>query len=126
MVFIGFLFLLLSANLAYSSQDTSLSVITKSQEMIDDEKALREKIDKREKMFLKKTVIKGITLIDKEKIMEILQPFRNHWISKDDIQIIMDSIAVVYKEKGYYERIETMFYKINRNTLTITVKERND
>ena len=120
------LFLLLSANLAYASQDTSMSVITKSQEMINDEKAIRERIDKDEKMLLKKAVIKGITLVGKEKITEILQPFKNHWISKDDIQAIIGSIADIYREEGRFERIEGISYKVNKNTLDIKVKEKDD
>ncbi|MEK6732337.1 MAG: POTRA domain-containing protein [Candidatus Omnitrophota bacterium] len=124
-VFIGFLFLLLGANFAYSSQDTSASAITKSQDMIQKEESLRGKLDKNEKMYLKKVVVTGVTLIDREKIEEILQPFKNHWISKNDIQLILDSITTTYKEKGSYDKIEDISYKINKSALHIMVKEKD-
>jgi len=124
-VLISFLFLLLSANLAYSSQDTSISTITKSQDMIQKEEALREKLDKNEKVYLKKAVVTGVTLIDKEKIKEIVEPFKNHWISKNDIQIILDSITAAYKEKGYADKLGSISYKIRRNNLNIIIMEKS-
>jgi len=123
-VFVSFLFLLLIANLAFAGQGMSTSTITRSQDMIQKEEALREKLDKNEKMYLKKAVVSGATLIDKEKIEEILQPFKNHWISKNDIGIIMDTIAADYKERGVYDKLENISYKINRSSLSIIIKEK--
>jgi nicotinate-nucleotide adenylyltransferase len=117
------LFLIFGANIAYSSQDTSASTITRSQEMIEKEKFLREKIDKDDKVYLKKAIATGVTLIDKEKIKEIIEPFKNHWISKNDIQIILDSITAAYKEKGYADKLGSVSYKIRKNTLNIIIME---
>jgi hemolysin activation/secretion protein len=122
-VSIGFLFLLLSANVVYASQDMSTSTITRSQEMIEKERFLREKIDKDDKVYLKKAIVTGITLIDKEKIEEIFKPFKNHWISKNDIQIILDSITAAYKEKGCADKLGSASYQIRKNTLNIIIVE---
>lgn len=121
----AFLFLMFNS-VAYSSQNESASTIARSQEMIEKEESLRENINKNEKMYLKKIAITGATLIDKEKIKEALRPFKNCWISKDDIQLIIDSISAIYQEKGYSEKIEGISYKINRNILNIAVKEKNN
>jgi len=118
------LFLIFSANIAYSSQDTSASTITRSQEMIEKEKFLREKIDKDDKAYLKKVIVKGGASADKEKLKEILAPFKNLWISGNDIEIIMDSIAADYKERGIYDKLEKISYQINRNVLYIAIEEK--
>jgi len=118
-------FLLLMFNsVAYSSQNESASTIARSQEMIEKEASLRENINKNDKIYLKKAVIKGATLIDKEKIKETLRPFKNCWVSKYDIQLIIDSISAIYQEKGCSEKIEGISYKIDRNILNISVKEK--
>jgi|GEM_PF-305597 len=118
-----FFMVFLASQIAYSAQDDSAGAVMRSQEMLDNEKMLREKVDKNDKMLLRKAVIKGITLIDRRKTMEIFAPFKGHWISKDDIHLIIDSIFAAYKEKGYFEKIERIDYKISKNTLTIIVKE---
>ncbi len=126
-VLAGFLFILLGNGLIYASQDNNpAGTIMKSQEIIEKEKTLREKLDKNEKMYLKKAIVTGATLIDKEKIKETLKPFKNHWISKNDIQLILDSISSIYKDKGYSDKIEEISYRINKSTLTIKVKEITD
>jgi len=121
----AFLFLMFNSA-AYPSQNESASTIARSQEMIEKEESLRGNINKNEKMYLKKIVIEGATLIDKEKIKETLQPFKTRWISKDDIQLIIDAISAIYQEKGYAEKIEGITYKVNKNTLNISVKEKNN
>lgn len=119
MILVASLSWLFASGIAYSSQDNSVSTITRSQEMIEKESALRENINKNDKIYLKKVVIKGAASIDKEKIKEMLRPFKNYWISKDDIQSIIDSISAIYQEKE-------ISYKINKNTLNVSVKEKNN
>jgi hemolysin activation/secretion protein len=111
-------------NFAIAAQDTSVSTITKSQDMIDKEEALRQKLEKDEKIYLKKVIVTGVTLVKKEEIREILQPFKNHWISKNDIQMIMDSITLAYKNKGYHDKLTEISYKVNKSTLHIIVLEK--
>ncbi|MCX5693220.1 MAG: nicotinate-nucleotide adenylyltransferase [Candidatus Omnitrophica bacterium] len=123
-VLAGLLFILLGNGLIYAGQDNSpAGTIIKSQEMIEREKTLREKLDKNEKMHLKKAIVTGVTLIDKEKIKEIIDPFKNHWISKNDIQLILDSITAAYKEKGYADKLGRISYKIRKTTLNIIITE---
>jgi len=115
-----------ASGVAYSSQNESASTIARSQEMIEKEASLRENINKNDKIYLKKVVIKGATLIDREKIREVLRPFKNCWVSKDDVQLIIDSISSIYQEKRLSEKIDGVSYKINKNILNISVKEKNN
>jgi len=121
-------FILISFFLTYNycfcaEEGASASSITRTNEMIEKDRSLRENITKDEKMLLKKVILTGITLVDKERIREVLKPFRNHWISKSDIQLIIDSVLAIYKDQGYGARISSISYRVNRAVLYITIEE---
>ena len=80
------------------AQTSTASSIEKSQEILEKEKALRERIEKEEKVFIKKIIVTGVALINKEKIKEVILPHENHWLTKKEILAILDSISAVYKK----------------------------
>lgn len=99
------------------AQGTTASQIERTQEILEKEKALRERIEKGEKIFVRKIIVTGFTLISEDQIKEITLPFKNHWIFKDDIQLILDSIVAAYQRNGYNGRIANISYQIRKNRI---------
>jgi len=99
------------------AQETSASQIERAQETLEKEKVLRERIEKGEKIFVRKIVITGVTLINEDQIKEITLPFKNHWIFKDEIRLILDSIVAVYQRNGYNGKIADISYQIRKNRI---------
>lgn len=118
-----FLFLGVNNRVIYCAEDASVSKIQRSQEILEKEKALRERIEKGEKVFIKKITVSGITLLKENQIKKAILPFKNRWLSKDEIQGIVDLIIATYKQSGYSEKVPKIFYKIKKNNLNITVEE---
>ena len=62
------LFLFLSFETTCFAEQPSASQIERTQEIIQEEKILRDKLKTGEKVFIKKIIVKGITLLDDDEI----------------------------------------------------------
>jgi len=98
--------------------------VERSQEILREEEALRAKIEKEEKVFIKKILVNGSLLLDKDEINEIILPFMKHWLDKTDIEQILGSFSQAYYQKGYAGLPIKISYQINKNILIITIKEK--
>jgi len=67
--------------------------------------------------------VEGVSLLSKEQIEEIILPFQKHWLSKDEIQQIIDLIIHAYKQEGYEESPVKISYEIEEKRLKIQVEE---
>jgi hemolysin activation/secretion protein len=106
------------------AESVSPSQIQREQEILEKEKALREKIEKKEeKIFIKKILIKGIRLLTEDQIKEIILPFQEKWLTKKDIQQLIDLIIQAYHQKGYNESDLKISYEIKKKCLKIQVEE---
>lgn len=94
--------------------------IQRAEEILEKEKILREKLEKKEKIFIKKIIIEGASLISEEKLEEIILPFPRKWLSKEDIQQILEQILQAYKQKDKEPEIS---YQIRKRQLKILIKE---
>lgn len=101
----------------------SVSQIEKSQQDLEKERALRAKIEQEEKVFVKKIIIEGATLISAERIKEIILPFQKRWLSKEEILQILHSLTAAYKEKGYSDQPAKISYQIKKASLKIKIEE---
>jgi hemolysin activation/secretion protein len=119
-----FIFSLKAVSLAVPPPSQEMSGQEKTREILEKERALRERIEKGEKVFIKKIIVSGITLIKEDEIKKIISPFKNHWLSKDEIQGILDSINVTYEQNGYYGKASKISYQIKKNSLKIIVEEK--
>jgi len=118
-----FLFSGINNGVIYCTENTPVSKIERSSEILETEKKLQERIDKGVKVFIKKIIVSGITLIKGDQIKEIILPFKNHWFSKDEIQVVLDSINAGYEQNGYYGKVSKISYQIKKNNLKIIVEE---
>ena len=104
-----------------SFAQTSASQIERTQEDLEKDRMLRENIEKGQKVFIKEIIVKGITLLTEEQIKEIILPFQKHWLSKDDIQRIIDSLQQSYQQKS--QAIPIISYQVKGRKLIIDVEE---
>ena len=86
------------------------SRIEQSREDLDKEEALRKRISQEEKVFIKKVVVSGITLLDKEQVRETLLPYEGHWLSKEDIAEMLNSILQLYQKYNYQPGYYNSFF----------------
>lgn len=101
----------------------SVSQIERTREITEKEAALRNKLEKENKWFIKKIIVKGATLLSKDEIREIVLPFENHWLSNDDIKEIINLIKVAYRQKGYNNQPARIIHQVMRNFLKIKIEE---
>lgn len=121
-VILFFLCSLIEARGAAFAQ-TSASQIERTQEMTQNEEVLRNKIEEPKKSFIKTIIVQGASLLSKDQIKEIVLPFQNRWLSKDDIQEIMRSLSAAYGQKGYQNQPAGISYEVKKNSLIISIKE---
>ncbi len=105
-----------------SFAQTSASQIEKAQQDLEMEKALRTEVEKGQKVLINKIIVKGVTQLTEERIKEIILPFQKHWLTKDDIQRIIDSLQQSYQQKS--QTIPTISYQVKGRKLIIDVQEK--
>lgn len=117
-------FLFLSFETACFAEQSSASQIERSQEILKEEEVLRDKLKTEDKVFIKKIIVKGVTLLDEDEIKEIILPFQKHWLSKTDIQQILDAIGQAYKQKGYAGQPLKISFEVKKSCLRINIEEK--
>jgi len=106
------------------AQSSSASQAQRTEELLEKERQLEEKIQQPEKIYIKNIIVQGASLLDQEKIKEIIEPFSKYWLTKGDIQKIMDAIKVAYQKKGVLEQLVKVSYEVNEESLLIKVEEK--
>jgi len=110
----GYIFLsCFTLKISFAAPETA-STIGRSQEILREDKALRQKIEQGEQFFVEKIVLKGASKLSQEEIRDIIVPFQDSWMTKKDIQQIIDALKSAYEKKG----IET-----NRFQMACELKE---
>lgn len=105
-----------------SAQD-SASKIQRTQDMLEQEKILRKKLEELEKIYIKEITIKGVTLLDDQKINAIISPFVKHWLTQEDLQQINDLFIQAYAAKRQPEMPPEISFTFEDDTLIITIIE---
>jgi len=102
----------------------SASTIERSQEILQEDKALRQKIEQEEGFFVKTIVLKGALRLSEGEIKDTIAPFQGQWMTKEDIRQTMDSLKSTYEKKGVETSRVNASYELKKDrTLEITVKE---
>lgn len=97
--------------------------IERSQEIIQNEEALRSRVGQESKVLIKKIIVQGANLLTTDEIKKLTLAYENHWLSKSDINEIIDLLKAAYKQKGYDNQpVETSF-RIKKGYLKIRIKE---
>ncbi len=97
--------------------------IERSQEIIQNEEALRNRIEQENKVLIKKIIVQDADLLGAEEIKKITLAYENHWLSESDINGIIDLLKAAYKEKGYSQQPRKITFRIKSHILKIHVLE---
>jgi len=102
----------------------SASTIERSQEILREDQALRQRIEQEEKFFVKSIILKGCLRLSEEEIKDIITPFQEEWVTKGDIQQIIDALKLKYAKKGIGANHLEASYELKKGgALEITVNE---
>jgi len=112
-----------TVSFSISFAQVSSSQIIRSQEILEIDKALREKLQEEEKVFIKKISVEGASLLTEDELKEIISPFQKKWLTQTKIQKILGSIREAYIKKGYQNQLLDVSFEIERKELKIKVKE---
>lgn len=121
-MFIRVLFLivsLLSVQFACYGEPISGSDILRNQELIKQDQELREKAIET-KVYIKKIVVTGATLLSQDEIKEITSLFEKKWLTKFDIQTMEDLIKQAYSKKGVPPEQIQLSFEVKKGVLTIS------
>lgn len=115
------LFLILGFFYLSIAQTPPTGQIERSQEILQKEGIFKDKIEKQEKIYIKRIIVKGATLLDQEQIREIILPFQRHWLTKDDIRHLVDSLKQSYQQQS--REVPVISYVVEGGKLIIEVKQ---
>ena len=114
---------LLAAGYAFAEAPT-IGTIDRSQEMIREDEALRQRIGQQEKFFVKTILLKGSLKLPAQEAEELTAPFQGQWLTKEDILQLVDSLKSVFVKKGIPAgRINTSYELKKDKILEITIDE---
>jgi hemolysin activation/secretion protein len=105
-----------------SAQD-SASKIQRTQDMLEQEKILRKKLEELQKIYIKEIAISGVTLLNDQEINTIISPFVKHWLTQEDLELIDELFMRAYAAKRQPEMPPKITYMFEDEKLIITVTE---
>ena len=114
------MFCLFFANCLFAQH--SASQILRTQELFENEKQLRKRLEENRK-FIKQIVVQGSTVLLDNQLDKITASFQRRWLDKRDIQRLIDLIKSAYDELGLIDRIEDVLYRIKGKRLLIEIEE---
>lgn len=97
--------------------------IQRSEEITDQETSLRNKLNRESKVYIKQIMIKGASLISADKMSQIILSFQKHWLSSNDIQLIIDLIKQAYQQSGFKDKPVKIEHRLKNHSLNIYVQE---
>lgn len=101
----------------------SASEIERSQQLLEEQKKLRERIYEEDGIFVERIILKGVGSLNSEKIDAILGPFQQKkWFSRRDIQDLIETIEAAYKNNKL-PILPKVSYRVVDSSLEITVEE---
>ena len=102
---------------------TSVSQMQRAQDMLEKERALSQKLEEPQKIYIKKIIVEGALLLSADEVKKIVSAFERHWLTKLDIERILEALKQAYKDKGYTGEPLKISYQIKQKSLIIRVEE---
>lgn len=95
----------------------------RSEELLRQNKELRDRIEKEEKVFIEKIVVKGASALSKKQLDELTLPLEKQWLSQSDIAGLEDAVRQLYIGNGHKKNPPGISSRISQDILEITVQE---
>ena len=102
---------------------TSVSQMQRAQDMLEKERTLSQKLEEPQKIYIKKIIVEGALLLSADEVKRIVSAFEKHWLTKLDIERILEALKQAYKDKGYIGEPLKISYQIKQRSLIIRVEE---
>ena len=64
-------------------------------------------------------VLEGFVLEDKDQFVKLFKPYRNKYLTNDDINTILQKIQVIYEKEGY-QQLVSISYQVTKHHLVYT------
>ncbi|MDD5692567.1 MAG: POTRA domain-containing protein [Candidatus Omnitrophica bacterium] len=106
--------ILLAAGYAFAEAPT-IGTIDRSQEMIREDEALRQRIGQQEKYFVKTILLKGSLKLPAQEAEELTASFQGQWLTKEDISQLIDSIKSAFQKKGIAAGRVNISYELKKD-----------
>ncbi|MFC1804284.1 POTRA domain-containing protein [Candidatus Omnitrophota bacterium] len=97
--------------------------IQRSEELIEKEKELRQKVEVPSKVFPIKFMVEGASLLTAEEIMEIASAYRNRWLGEKEVNELFDLIRKAYEEKGFSGQPQEISYRMRSKYFMVLIVE---
>ncbi|MCM8779253.1 MAG: hypothetical protein NC898_03960 [Candidatus Omnitrophica bacterium] len=107
--------------LPISSFAQTTGEIQRSEELLEKEKRLKERIERKENVFIKKIIVEGCRLLSEDEIKEIILPFQRKWLNKEEIKEILNLFKETYEKKNLSP--PKISYQIKKHQLKIQIEE---
>ncbi|MFH0876879.1 MAG: hypothetical protein V1863_01465 [Candidatus Omnitrophota bacterium] len=115
-----FLFCLFGQAVSWA-QSAPTASIQRSQDVLEQDKALRTRVEKDQKFYIKKIIVTG-TALSKEEIEEITAPYIRHWLRKADFEGLVALLREACVKKGHDPDFVKITYQVHRSTLNISLE----
>jgi len=101
------------------AQDITPAQIERSQEIIQKEQALRQKIQEPQKVFVKEIILPQGCLIPAKEIEQITANFIGYWHSQKEIQELLDILSQAYQRAYSLSKAPQTTYILDKGKLRI-------
>jgi outer membrane protein assembly factor BamA len=105
---------------AYAA-DIPAERLERSQELLDNDKLLMEKLNTEEKVFVKNIVFKGDNSVSPETILRITGPYQGRWLTNSDMVQIVELIAAECRKSGRNIDISDFVCQVDNGLLEILI-----
>ena len=106
-----------------SFAQTSASEVQGTEQALEKELDLRQRLEAPQKFYVKEITLEGVSLLTKEDITQITSPLEKHWLTIEDIRRLIESIKQAYIHKTHPLQPEQLSYELEAEVLTIRVNE---
>ena len=73
-----------------------------------------------ERTLIHSITMEGFLLQDKNQFVKLFKPYRNKYLSKADMDMILQKIQDIYEQEGF-QQLVSITYAVNKHRLIFTV-----
>lgn len=110
---------LLAPNVAVAE---SPEQIQRAQEILQEDKMLREKTEEGAKSWIERITVKGASHLDEEQITQAILPYQKRWLTRNDIGMLLGALEKLCVSAGHEKSSFSLQPEIKGSTLEVSIK----
>jgi hypothetical protein len=95
----------------------SAGEILRSEELMEEDRYLREEIESKKTVFIDTIIVEGMDFLPAERIAGIIAPFEHRRLTREDIQQIRELLMQAYRDTGGKAGAD-LSYSVRENVLS--------